>query len=121
MTIDLFDLNGSGIVFSDGYQQMLRAVKPFLTAVNAMGVFALPKRGVCVMTSEDSAYTLQTAHGADMEELYPHEVYFAGLLNAMGIAYQYCTDPGRLRSGRGRERSVFPEPDPGADRAPVCA
>lgn len=54
---------------------MLRAVKPFLNAVNAMGVFALPKRGVCVMTSEDSAYTLQTAHGADMEELYPHEVY----------------------------------------------
>ena len=94
MTIDLFDLNGSGIVFSDGYQRMLRAVKPFLNAVNAMGVFALPKRGVCVMTSEDSAYTLQTAHGADMEELYPHEVYFAGLLNAMGIAYQYCTDPG---------------------------
>lgn len=46
---------------------MLRAVKPFLNAVNAMGVFALPKRGVCVMTSEDSAYTLQTAHGADME------------------------------------------------------
>lgn len=94
MTIDLFDLNGSGIVFSDGYQQMLRAVKPFLNAVNAMDVFALPKRGVCVMTSEDSAYTLQTAHGTDMEELYPHEVYFAGLLNAMGIAYQYCTDPG---------------------------
>ena len=29
MTIDLFDLNGSGIVFSDGYQQMLREVKPF--------------------------------------------------------------------------------------------
>ena len=93
MTIDLFDLNGSGIVFSDGYQQMLREVKPFLSAVNAMGVLALPKRGVCVMTSEDSAYTLHTAHGADMQELYPHEVYFAGLLNAMGIAYQYCTDP----------------------------
>ena len=94
MTIDLFDLNGSGIVFSDGYQQMLREVKPFLSAVNAMGVFALPRRGVCIMTSEDSAYTLHTAHGTDMEELYPHEVYFAGLLNAMGIAYQYCTDPG---------------------------
>ena len=58
-----------------------------------MGVFALPRRGVCIMTSEDSAYTLHTAHGTDMEELYPHEVYFAGLLNAMGIAYQYCTDP----------------------------
>lgn len=62
MTIDLFDLNGSGIVFSDGYQQMLRAVKPFLSAVNAMGVFVLPKRGVCVMTSEDSAYTLSLIH-----------------------------------------------------------
>ena len=84
-----------------------------------MGVFALPKRGVCVMTSEDSAYTLQTAHGADMEELYPHEVYFAGLLNAMGIAYQYCTDPGVSSQVVAVSGQYFR--NPGADRAPVCA
>lgn len=93
MTIDLFDLNGSGIVFSDGFQTMLREIKPFLCAVNQSGVMRLPRRGVCVMTCEDSSYTLHTSCGREMEELYPQEVYFAGLLNAMGIAYQYCTDP----------------------------
>lgn len=93
MTIDLFDLNGSGIVFSDDYQTMLRECKPFLCEINASGVMRLAKRGVCVMTSETSSYTLHTRYGEEMEELYPQEVYFAGLLNAMGIAYQYCTDP----------------------------
>lgn len=47
MTIDLFDLNGSGIVFSDGYQQMLRAVKPFLNAVNAMGASSHCRSAAC--------------------------------------------------------------------------
>lgn len=93
MTIDLFDLNGNGIVFSDGYQHMLRKVKPFLCAVNELGVFSLPRRGICVLTSEDSSYTLHTARGEQMEELYPQEVYFAGLLNAMGIPFRYCSDP----------------------------
>ncbi len=93
MTIDLFDLNGGGIVESDGYQQMLRAVKPFLNEVTRRGVLGLPKLGVCVMLCETASYTLHTAQGRGMEELYPQEVYFAGLLNAMGISFQYCTDP----------------------------
>lgn len=93
MTIDLFDLNGSGIVFSDGYQDMLRQVKPFLCAVNQSGAMGLPQLGVCVMTCETSSYTLRTSRGRDMEELYPQEVYFAGLLGAMGIPFRYCTDP----------------------------
>jgi len=92
MTIDLFDLSGSGIVFSDGYQAMLREVKPFLNAVTASGAMALPKRGVRVLISETSSYTLHTVRGERMEELYPQETYFAGLLGAFGIPYRYSTD-----------------------------
>jgi hypothetical protein len=94
MTIDLFDLNGSGIVFSDGYQDMLRECKPFLNAVTASGAMRQEKRGVRVLISERSSYTLETEKGERMEELYPQEVYFAGLLGAFGIPFVYETDPG---------------------------
>jgi len=94
MTIDLFDLNGSGIVFSDGYQDMLREVKPFLNAVTASGAMRQEKRGVRVLLSERSSYTLETETGKQMEELYPQEVYFAGLCGAFGIPFVYETDPG---------------------------
>lgn len=93
MTIDLFDLNGSGISFDEGYQTMLHALKPFLNELTRRGVFHAQQQGVCVMMDECSSYSLYTKQGTQMEELYPQEVYFAALLNAMGISYRYCTDP----------------------------
>ena len=93
MTIDLFDLNGRGIIARDGYQYMLRDVKGYLNRLNAMGVFAMPRRGVCVLTSPDAAYRLHTREGRSLEELYPHEVFWAGLLPAMGVPFYYATDP----------------------------
>lgn len=85
MTIDLFDLNGRGIIPGDGFQTMLREVKPVLNAMNASGAFAAERRGVCVLVDERASYTLHTQAGARMEELYPEEVYWAGLLPAMGV------------------------------------
>ncbi|MEN6419604.1 MAG: hypothetical protein ABFC73_11870 [Clostridiaceae bacterium] len=85
MTIDLFDLNGRGIIEQDGYQTMLREVKPALCAMNASGAFSARRLGVCVLVDERSSYTLHTKEGARMEELYPEEVFWAGLLPAMGM------------------------------------
>lgn len=93
ITIDLYDLNGNGIVWEDGYQDTLRETKHFMNAMTARGVFRLPKQGVCVMLNEKASYTLQTGQGKCMEELYPHEVFWGGLLPAMGIPYRYCTEP----------------------------
>ncbi len=92
MTLDLFDLNGRGIIFADGYQDMLSDTKGYLNRLNGMGVFSLPRRGVCVLTSQDAAYYLQTREGQSMEELYPHEVFWAGLLPAMGVPFYYGTE-----------------------------
>lgn len=91
MTIDLFDLNGRGIIARDGYQHMLREVKPYLNRLNGLGVFARPRRGVCVLTNPDAAYRLHTREGRSLEELYPHEVFWAGLLPAMGVPFYYGT------------------------------
>ena len=92
MTIDLFDLNGNGLVFSEGYQHALREVKPFLNATQALGVFSLPKEGVRVLYSPKASYFLHTARGESMEELYPQEVFFAGLLGDFGIPFAYTDD-----------------------------
>ena len=72
---------------------MLRDVKPFLSRLTAMGVFAGERLGVRVLCSPDSAYTLHTERGASMEELYPRETFFAQLLPAMGIPAAYCLTP----------------------------
>lgn len=93
ITIDLYDLNGNGIVWEDGYQDMLRDVKPFLNRLTALGVFAGERRGVHVLCSPGSSYTLHTTRGASMEELYPRETFFAQLLPALGIPAAYCLGP----------------------------
>ena len=85
MTIDLFDLNGRGIIEQDGFAPMLREVKPVLNAMQESGAFSKPRDGVCVLIDERASYHLHTKSGKSMEELYPEEVFWAGLLPAMGV------------------------------------
>lgn len=93
ITLDLYDLNGNGIVWADGYQTMLRETKPYLNRLSARGAFAGERVGVRVLCSPDSAYTLHTQRGVSMEELYPQETFFAELLPALGIPMAYCPTP----------------------------
>ena len=93
MTIDLFDLNGRGIIEKDGFAAMLREVKPVLNAMNATGAFSRRRRGVCVLVDERASYALHTKTGANMEELYPEEVFWAGLLPAMGVPMYVGVSP----------------------------
>lgn len=90
MTLDLFDLNGTGLVPEDGYQAPLAAMKDYLE--RTADAFRLPRRGVVVLVSEDSSATLHTAQGRSMTELYPREGFFGGLLGAYGVAFRYSTD-----------------------------
>ena len=93
MTIDLFDLNGRGIIEQDGYGSMLREVKPVLNAMQESGVFGKPRAGICVLIDERASYALRTKTGKAMEELYPEEVFWAGLLPAMGVPMYIGTKP----------------------------
>ena len=93
MTIDLYDLNGNGIVTEDGYEAMLRQTKPFLNRMLASGAFGGKRLGVRVLVSPDSSYTLHTSKGQAMEELYPQDAFFGGLLPALGIPAAYVTSP----------------------------
>lgn len=92
ITINLYDLNGNGIVWKEGYQDMLRGSKDFLNELTGSGVFDLLPGGVKVMADEKSSYTLHTEYGRSMEELNTKEMLFAALLPAFGIPFSYCLD-----------------------------
>lgn len=92
MTLDFYDLNGTGPVLADRYQDVLAQTKDELDAGLADGFFARPRAGVAVMINEDSAASIHTAPGCDMEGLYPREYLFGALLAGYGIPFRYCTD-----------------------------
>lgn len=95
-TIDLFDLNGSGIVANEGWQEMFADLHPTLDRLQKTGVFGARKLGVKLLVNPNSSYTLHTRHGKDMEELYPSETLFAALFGAFGISFEYVTEIGQL-------------------------
>ncbi|MEG2020331.1 MAG: hypothetical protein RR087_01085 [Oscillospiraceae bacterium] len=92
ITIDLYDLNGSGIMWDEGYQDTLYEVKDYLIALTESGIFDEPSLGVTVLYSELSSYTLHTQNGDKMEELYPAEMLFASLLPSFGIPVKYSDE-----------------------------
>ncbi|MDQ7993043.1 MAG: hypothetical protein AAGC63_15280 [Propionicimonas sp.] len=92
MTIDLFDLNGNGPVWDEGYQDVLAGTRDYLDRGLASGVFRRPRSGVAVLISEDSATFLHTAAGGSMTGLYPREYLFGALLGGYGIPFRYTTD-----------------------------
>lgn len=113
MTIDLYDLNGNGIVWAEGYQDMLRQVKPFLNEMKEGGSFAKQPLGVRVLLSQNSSYALHTRRGEEMEELYPQETFFAGYLSACGVPFRYQTEvpAGEIAAVSGQYLRDLEEPD----------
>lgn len=96
ITIDLYDLNGNGIVWEEGYQTTLRETKPYLNALTQSGLLRGHRLGVQVLCCPDSAYTLHTRTGVSLEELYPQEGFWGALLPAMGVPCAYRDDPDAL-------------------------
>lgn len=92
MALDLFDLNGNGLVWEEGYQDTLAGTREYLDRGLASGVFQRRRIGVLVLISEDSAAGLQTAVGTSMTELYPREYLFGALFGGYGIPFRYTSD-----------------------------
>ncbi len=92
ITMDLYDLNGNGIVSSEGYQDLLSETKDYLNLLTDQGIFKHQPDGVKIMVCPESSYTLHTREGISMEELYPHETFFASWLSALGIPFSYSVE-----------------------------
>ena len=92
ITMNLFNVMGNGIAIQDGFQDMLKEAKPFLNQLAQLEIGKKTPQGVKVLFSPTSSYTLHTAVGERMEELYPSENFWAGLLSAYGIANCYSME-----------------------------
>jgi hypothetical protein len=84
--LNLFDMIGNGIDESYGYAKMLADSKDFLNRISEQRLQMQKLRGIRVLVSQDSAYTLHTAKGAVPEELLPKETSWAALLSQFGMA-----------------------------------
>lgn len=92
ITLNLFNVMGSGVLLKEGFQKMLAQTKPFLNKIVELNIEKGKQEGIKVLISPLSSYTLHTSHGKSMEELYPVENFWAGLLSSYGIANCYSTD-----------------------------
>lgn len=91
-TMNLFNMMGSGVIFSDGYQDVLAECKEFLSEIKNLGLRVQKQEGVKIPICPESSYTIHTVAGRSMEELYPKEGFWAGLLSSFGIANTYSLD-----------------------------
>ncbi|HOJ10186.1 MAG TPA: hypothetical protein PK733_06290 [Clostridiales bacterium] len=92
ITLNLFNVMGSGVLPKEGFQRMLAETKPFMDKIAELNIGKGKREGIKVLFSPLSSYTLYTSKGEKMEELYPVENFWAGLLSAYGIANCYSSD-----------------------------
>ncbi len=90
ITMDLFEIGGSGIPPEDAHAASLAGLKPFLTAANRSGAFAGERLGARVLVSPRASYALETAGGvADPSALIPRETFWGGVFSTLGIPFAF--------------------------------
>jgi len=92
ITINVESMGGNGIMVEEGNDKVLAAMKDFAERVTELGLSSADEVGVQVLASTKSSYTLNTPSVESMEELYPVENFWAGLLSSYGIANRYCME-----------------------------
>ncbi len=92
MMLDLFDICGGGLMPDEGYAGAMREAGGFIARCNTTGAFDSPAKGIHVLVSTQSSYTLHTQKGQSMEALYPAETFWTGLLGTFGFPIAYAVD-----------------------------
>ncbi len=89
ITLNLFDMMGNGIDEAETFDAYLRARKPYLQAVTALGWGKQSHVGVHALYGAQSSATLHAERSAEHPgALRPQEDVFSGLLSVMGISCQ---------------------------------
>lgn len=92
ITINIFDMIGNGISPRQKNEKMLKEIKPYLQGVRNLDYKGSQERGVCVMYSDKSSYTVHANGKKNMDAIQPCETFWAEYLGVFGIAYRYCDD-----------------------------
>ena len=92
ITMNLFDMMGNGINEEQKYEELLAKAKPYLNGVTILHLKGSEERGVCVMYSSISSYTIHADGTRSLSAIQPWETFWAEYLSAFGIANRYCDD-----------------------------
>lgn len=92
ITMNLFDMMGNGINEEQKYEELLDKAKPYLNGVTKLHLKGSEERGVCVMYSSNSSYTIHADGTRSLSAIQPWETFWAEYLSAFGIANSYCDD-----------------------------
>lgn len=92
ITMNLFDMMGNGINEEQKYEKLLGKAKPYLNGVTKLHLKGSEERGVCVMYSSNSSYTIHTDGTRSLSAIQPWETFWAEYLSAFGIANRFCDD-----------------------------
>ncbi len=92
ITLNIFDMMGNGVIMKEGLQNVLADRKDFLESIRGLGLSVDKQKGVKVPVDPEASFRLHTKHGRNMEELYPREYFWGGLLSSYGIPTVYTTE-----------------------------
>ena len=92
ITMNLFDMMGNGINEEQKYEELLDKAKPYLNGVTKLHLKGSEERGVCVMYSSNSSYTIHADGTRSLSAIQPWETFWAEYLSAFSIANRYCDD-----------------------------
>ena len=121
ITIDLYDLNGNGIVWEDGYQDMIRDVKPFLNRPDRPGRVRGRTAGrACAVQPGLVLYPAHHARRFHGGALPPRDVLCSAAARP-GHSRRLLPEPGSQRAGGGRLGSGAAQLGYGNPEPPVCA
>ena len=84
--LNIFDMIGNGINETYHYAEMLSEIKPFLNKISEQRLQMNKIKGIQILVSQDSGFTIHTTAGANPEELLPHEKNWAALLSTFGFS-----------------------------------
>lgn len=90
MTYSIYDFVGNGVRESFGFGKVVKETRPYLQAVEDLGLKFSSLTGVIVPTEVDGSYKLQGR--GDCWSLLPREYNLAALLSGFGVNYAYSRE-----------------------------
>lgn len=93
ITLNIFDMMGSGVFNGASYRDMLKRIKPFLNEA----IHVIPgvhyQKGVRALASPDASLAIHAAAGNTPDGLVPRESESAAFLGTLSVAWRYETTP----------------------------
>ena len=93
ITMNIFDMMGSGVFNGNKYRDMLKRIKPFLKEASSIIPGVHYQKGVRALVSPNASFSIKAGTGNTPEALKPRESENAAYLGCLSVAWRFETDP----------------------------